>query len=260
MDWSDVHADFELALVLFCAVTALIWALDLVWLGRGRAAGQPYPKLVEFARSFLPVVFAVLMLRSFLVEPFRIPSGSMLPTLFAGDFILVNKFTYGLRLPVLHTKFFANGAPVRGDVVVFRFPPDPTKDFIKRVVGLPGDVIAYRDKRLYINGKAVAVEPVGDFSDPRAPEVYGAVQLTETLDELRHSILHVDIRPSRGGEVTVPAGHYFVMGDNRDGSDDSRRWGFVPERNLVGRAFFIWMSWDGARRMPAFDRIGSVIR
>lgn len=255
-----MHADFEFALVAFCALTGLVYLLDVLWWKRARASGAAMPKLVEFSRSFFPVVFAVLFLRSFLVEPFRIPSGSMLPTLFAGDFILVNKFTYGIRLPVLHGKVFALGEPARGDVVVFRWPPDPSKDFIKRVVGLPGDRIVYRDRQLFINDQPISYLSEGEFTDPRAPEVYGALSLQEDLQTARHRVLHMDLRPARDADVTVPAGHYFVMGDNRDGSDDSRRWGFVPEENLVGRAFFIWMSWDSFRHLPAFDRIGSVIR
>ncbi len=256
----DFHADFELALVVFSLLTGLVWALDVVWLGRRRAAGAKQPWLVDFSRSFFPVVFAVLMLRSFLVEPFRIPSGSMLPTLLAGDFILVNKFEYGIRLPVLHTKLWGEGVPERGDVVVFRFPPDPSKDFIKRIVGLPGDAISYRDKQLYVNGARVMLEPAGDYRDPRVPELYGVDKLIEQLGEGSHAVLHIALRPGRDTEVVVPLGHYFVMGDNRDGSDDSRRWGFVPEANLVGHAFFIWMSWDGARRRPDFARIGERIR
>ncbi len=257
----DLHADFELALVLFSLVTGMVWALDTLWLGRRRAGGAKLPWLVDFSRSFFPVVFAVLLLRSFLVEPFRIPSGSMLPTLLAGDFILVNKFEYGLRLPVLHSKVWENGEPGRGDVVVFRFPPDPSKDFIKRIVGLPGDLIAYRDKRLYVNGEAVPTTAAGPYQDPRVPELYGVDQFVEDLaEEHRHRLLHIALRPARDVEVVVPDGHYFVMGDNRDGSDDSRRWGFVPERNLVGRACFIWMSWDGGRRRPDFSRIGDGIR
>ncbi len=256
----NLHADFELALVLFSLFTGAIWALDLAFLAQKRAAGAKQPWLVDFARSFFPVVFAVLLLRSFLVEPFRIPSGSMLPTLLAGDFILVNKYDYGLRLPVLHTKFWENGLPERGDVVVFRFPPDPSKDFIKRIIGLPGDVVAYQDKQLYVNGVAVPLSGMGPYSDPRVPELYGAEEFIENLGQVSHHVLHIPLRPARGGEVTVPTGQYFVMGDNRDGSDDSRRWGFVPESHLVGRAFFIWMSWDGARYRPDFSRIGERIR
>lgn len=255
-----MHADFEFALVAFCAVTGFIYLLDVIWWKRARADAVPMPKLVEFARSFFPVVFAVMFLRSFLVEPFRIPSGSMLPTLMSGDFILVNKFSYGVRLPVIHHKIIPMSTPQRGDVMVFRWPPDPSKDFIKRVIGLPGDHIVYRNRQLFINGSPVNYEPIGEFTDVRAPEVYGALQLTEQLPDSPHSVLHMDIRLPRDADVVVPKGHYFVMGDNRDGSDDSRRWGFVPDANLVGRAFFVWMSWDSFRHRPSFDRIGTIIR
>ncbi|MGB1581813.1 MAG: signal peptidase I, partial [Nevskiales bacterium] len=246
---SDLHFDFEAALLVFAAITGVIWLLDKLLFAKARQAraGEAAPKepaLVEFARSFFPIVLAVLLLRSFVVEPFRIPSGSMLPTLHSGDFILVNKYNYGLRLPVLHSKFVDIGTPIRGDVAVFRFPPDPSKDFIKRIVGLPGDIISYRDKVLYVNGVPAEIQPIGDYDDPRVPQLSGALRLHEKLDGMEHDILIMDRRPGRNLQIQVPEGHYFAMGDNRDGSDDSRRWGFVPDRNLVGRAFMIWMSWD----------------
>lgn len=260
----NLHFDFEAALLLFALITGLIWLLDRLLFARHRQPepGQNKPKepaLVEFARSFFPIVLAVLLLRSFLVEPFRIPSGSMLPTLHSGDFILVNKYNYGLRMPVLHTKFVDIGTPIRGDVAVFRFPPDPSKDFIKRIVGLPGDVISYRDKVLYVNGVPAEIQPVGVYHDPRVPQLSGALQLTENLDGVGHDILIMDRRPGRNLQIRVPEGHYFAMGDNRDGSDDSRRWGFVPDHNLVGRAFMIWMSWDMTRNRPVLSRIGKTI-
>lgn len=259
METSGIHTDFELFLVLFCAITGAIWLLDLLWLRKRRAQGRPEPKLVEFARSFFPVVFAVLVLRSFVVEPFRIPSGSMMPTLYNGDFILVNKYTYGIRLPVVHTKILPISEPQRGDVVVFRWPVDPGKDFIKRVVGLPGDTITYKDKQLYINGKQVTRVSDGEFSNLRAPQMYGAKQYTEVLGEAKHDILLMPSRGSMDGTVTVPPRHYFVMGDNRDRSDDSRMWGFVPEENLLGRAFMIWMSWNPVEDSPVWGRIGKAI-
>jgi signal peptidase I len=226
--------------------------------------------VVEYARSFFPVILAVLLLRSFLVEPFRIPSGSMMPTLLVGDFILVNKFAYGLRWPVLNSKFLDLGEPERGDVVVFRFPGDESIDYIKRVVGVPGDQIYYRNKTLYVNG-----EPAGQIRLP--PYVgegagaghTGAARALEALDGVEHEILinprARDLPPDCGvlaeGPVTVPEDTLFVMGDNRDNSNDSRCWGFVPEGNLVGKAFAIWMHWDGRRNgFPiAFGRLGDVI-
>ncbi len=261
---NDLHFDFEAALVLFTVLTGLIWILDRIFLASKRklAAGQAQvkePAWVEFSKSFFPIVLAVLCLRSFVVEPFRIPSGSMLPTLHSGDFILVNKYNYGIRLPVLHKTLIKNGSPERGDVAVFRFPPDPSKDFIKRIVGLPGDVVSYRDKVLYINGVPAELQPKGYYDEPRVPSMSQALRLSENLSGLQHDILLMDRRPGRDIQVQVPEGHYFAMGDNRDGSDDSRRWGFVPDKNLVGRAFMIWMSWDVTKNRPVFSRIGEKI-
>ena len=262
---ADVHLDFATILSILTVLTGIGWALDTWWLGPKRRAANPQAAedkpgaVLDFARSFFPVIAFVLVLRSFIAEPFRIPSGSMLPTLLVGDFILVNKFTYGLRDPVFHFKFLQGNAPQRGDVVVFRFPLDPGKDFIKRLIGLPGDRIAYRDKQLYVNGTAQPQQADGVYSpDERVP--MGAIyRLQEALGEVRHRVLVNPARPADDFEFVVPEGEYFMMGDNRDGSDDSRRWGTVPERNLVGRAFFIWMSWDAERFMPAWSRIGTVI-
>jgi signal peptidase I len=250
---------------MLTAVTGVVWGLDKWWLGPRRRATAPPGSpdkpghVVDFCRSFFPVILLVLLLRSFLAEPFRIPSGSMIPTLMVGDFILVNKFAYGLRDPVFHSKFLKVGAPKRGDVVVFRFPLDPTKDFIKRVIGLPGDRIAYRNKHLTVNGEAVPATADGVYtaggSLPRV--VY---RFEEEIGSVKHRILVDPARAAEDFEYEVPAGHYFMMGDNRDGSDDSRRWGVVPERNLVGKAFFIWMSWDPERFRPDFARIGDRIK
>ncbi len=258
----DVHFDFAAALLLGSIVTGLIYLLDVFYLSRRRAelqAGAAPGRIVEFSRSFFPVILIVLLLRSFLVEPFRIPSGSMIPTLHIGDFILVNKFSYGLRMPAFHNVLLPLGEPERGDVVVFRFPDDPSKDFIKRLIGLPGDTISYRDKRLLLNGQPVQQEISGYYSADAAGRAIIAEERIEFLPGAEHRILINPARPVDDGEFVVPAGHYFMMGDNRDGSDDSRRWGFVPERNLVGRAFLIWMSWDGHKNRPALDRIGNII-
>ena len=281
---SDVHFDFATLLTLLTLITGAVWALDKLWLApRRRAAGlgtvvreagglekaaavvtgplrsdvdDGANAFVDFCRSFFPVIALVLLLRSFIVEPFRIPSGSMIPTLSIGDFILVNKFTYGLRDPVFHTRFLQLNQPQRGDIVVFRWPVDPRKDFIKRIVGLPGDRIAYRDKVLSVNGEAAAQQPDGIYTGPYG-EIY---RFREQLGEVGHSIIVNPARPSDDFEFTVPPGEYFAMGDNRDGSDDSRRWGTLPERNLVGRAFFIWMSWDGANLRVDFSRIGTRLK
>jgi len=256
--------DFALILVLLTVATGIVSGLDRwLWQPRREAAGddqsRAMPGWVEFSRSFFPVILAVLLLRSFVVEPFRIPSGSMMPTLLDGDFILVNKYTYGLRLPVVGTEIVELGAPERGDVAVFRFPQNLSKDFIKRVVGLPGDRISYRDKSLHINGERVDYRRVGTYDGPHADGLDEPVVYRESFGASSHDILLTD-RPGRhGGPYTVPPGHYFVMGDNRDHSDDSRRWGFVSEANLVGEAFVIWMNWDSQRMHPIWSRLGDVI-
>jgi signal peptidase I len=269
-----VKIDFALVLSALSAVTGLIWLIDVLFFAKARKARAPVPVpttgnelpvplVVEYARSFFPVIFAVLLVRSFLGEPFRIPSSSMMPTLLIGDFILVNKFAYGLRLPVLNAKVMEVGEPKRGDVVVFRFPgrgpTDPMKgdDFIKRVVGLPGDHIEYRGKQIFVNGEAIAQVQDGLYIGERSGrDSTGARLLDETLGTHKHRVLHRDNISRGDGAFDVPAGQYFVMGDNRDNSDDGRFWGFVPEGNLVGRAFAIWMSWDGG---PVFSRIGTVV-
>lgn len=258
----DVHFDFAVMLTLATLVTGVVWALDHWWLApRRKAAAGPgeTPKpgwFVDFCVSFFPVIALVLVLRSFLVEPFRIPSGSMIPTLLVGDFILVNKFAYGLRDPVFHHKFFENGEPQRGDVAVFRWPVDPKTDFIKRIVGLPGDRIEYRAKTLYVNGEPAVLSARGVF-ETAAGQIY---RFDENLTGVEHAVIVNPDRPSDDFEITVPEGQYFAMGDNRDGSMDSRSWGMVPEKNLVGRAFFIWMSWDGDNTRVNFPRIGTRIQ
>lgn len=248
--------DFALFLFLATAITGAIWLVDaLCFAPKRRAAGRTEePTVVEYARSIFPVILVVFLLRSFLAEPFRIPSSSMLPTLETGDFILVNKYDYGIRLPVIDTKIIAIGEPQRGDVVVFRFPVNESVDYIKRVVGLPGDRIVYRDKQLTINGEPVPQRFVAELDlDGQVAEMY-----EEKLGDDWHALLNVPGKPGREGGLTVPEGAYFVMGDNRDNSNDSRVWGFVPEENLVGRAFFIWMNWDFGSA-PKFDRIGNSI-
>jgi signal peptidase I len=254
--------DFSFFLVVATFVTGIIWGIYAL-MQRYKLAdpAAPDPILVEYAKSFFPVVLVVLLLRSFLVEPFRIPSGSMMPTLLIGDFILVNKFTYGLRLPVLNTKILENGAPERGDIVVFRFPKDPTVDYIKRVIGLPGDRIGYYRKQIYVNGNPMKQTSLGLYAGgSQGAGMEGESLFNEELGEVQHDILMRAGEPSaREGEFIVPAGHYFVMGDNRDNSNDSRFWGAVPEANLVGRAFFIWMSWDSGKPGIAFNRIGTVL-
>ncbi len=279
--------DFALWLVILTFVTGVIWLLDRLFLygGRKRRAealaqadgteaerqqrsheAMREPIIVEYARSFFPVILIVLLFRSFIAEPFKIPSGSMMPTLLVGDFILVNKFSYGLRLPVLGTKILPVGEPKRGDVFVFRYPNpehDPKKvgiDYIKRVIGLPGDEITYRNKTLFVNGQEVPQTAIGPFigSGDEGRKMAGSEIASEALPGADHHILKSNmLLAGREGTWRVPAGHYFAMGDNRDNSEDSRYWGFVPEENVVGRAFAIWMNWDGG---IDFHRIGTLIK
>ncbi|MEP6941272.1 MAG: signal peptidase I [Rudaea sp.] len=293
--------DFALLLVVLTAVTGVIWLIDRMFFHRARVARAEAvagvggnaaereervsnalrePAIVEYARSFFPVILIVLLFRSFLAEPFKIPSGSMMPTLLVGDFVLVNKFAYGLRVPVLNTKFLAVGEPHRGDVFVFIYPgfkcvqaghevrsmkscsqplvPMTKTNYIKRVIGLPGDTIAYHNKTIYVNGTEIVQNYVGPFmgEGSEGRRMAGAAVREEALGDVHHQILQA---PWSGeeGEWKVPAGQYFAMGDNRDNSEDSRYWGFVPEENLVGRAFMIWMNWDDG---IDFKRLGTLIK
>ncbi|MCL7944294.1 signal peptidase I [Marinobacter sp. ATCH36] len=255
--------DFPLVLVILTFATGLIWLLDILFLRKRRLTGaekadggaeeetkEPY--LVDLSRSFFPVLAVVLVLRSFLVEPFQIPSGSMLPTLEVGDFILVNKFAYGLRLPVAGTKILEVDDPERGDVIVFRYPEDGSTNYIKRVVGMPGDRVRYQDRELFINGEKV---------DSRFVARLPPVELKrEQLGDVEHDIFLTLGRTGRSGEGEwlVPEGEYFVMGDNRDNSNDSRYWGTVPDELVVGKAFAIWMHWQSLTSLPSFGRVGGI--
>ena len=264
--------DFPTIIVLLVFATGLIWAFDAAVLARrrqaaareGDGAGEgvvraPPPRIVEYAKSFFPVFLIVLVLRSFIVEPFRIPSNSMMPTLLTGDFILVNKFNYGIRLPVLDTKIADLGAPERGDVVVFRFPEDPSTPFIKRIVGVPGDRIAYYDKILYVNDESMEQSPLGRYVGVGSGAVMNGASLRlERLDDIEHHILIEPEARTVQGTAVVPEGHYFVLGDNRDNSRDSRYWGTVPDELLIGKAFRIWMNWDFGHGI-GWKRIGKSI-
>ena len=274
-----MNFDFPTLLVAATLFTGLAWAVDaMLWAPRRRrqaealvAAGEAAdsatvagtlkePTWIEYSKSFFPVILAVLLLRSCLVEPFRIPSGSMMPTLLVGDFILVNKYTYGLRLPVLNSKILELGEPERGDVVVFRYPKDPSVDYIKRVVGVPGDTIGYFDKVVYVNGKPAGQVPAGVYvGTGSGVSMSGASRRTEQLGDQQHEILVMPRAPGLEGEYIVREGEYFVMGDNRDNSNDSRFWGAVPEANLVGKAFRIWMNWDSANGGVDLERVGMKI-
>jgi signal peptidase I len=227
------------------------------------------PWWLDWTAGLFPVILIVFLLRSFLFEPFKIPSGSMVPTLLVGDLILVNKFHYGVRLPVINKKILDNNPVERGDVMVFRYPVDPRQDYIKRVVAIPGDEVAYRNQRLYLNGQQVAVVPLGEFYDedslrymPQYSEKLGAVEHRILVDARRPSFFGTGPKnfpmaenctySAEGLTCTVPPGHYFTMGDNRDNSQDSRFWGFVPDENIVGKAFFVWMNFGNLRRIGAF--------
>ena len=227
------------------------------------------PWWLEYTASFFPVILVVFLGRSFVVEPFKIPSGSMVPTLLVGDFILVNKYEYGLRLPIVNTKITAGRPLARGDVVVFRYPKDESVDYIKRAIGLPGDVVAYQDKQLTINGQPVPETPLPDYFDEE--RIGYAKRFEESFGSRKNAILNNPAVPpfvigaedfpyrdnctynSRGVICKVPPGHYFMMGDNRDNSADSRYWGFVPDANIVGRAFFIWMNFSNLKRIGSFE-------
>ncbi|MBI5450641.1 MAG: signal peptidase I [Gammaproteobacteria bacterium] len=272
-----MNLDFQALMALVLLVTGVIWGLDAwLWAPRRRAAAAALqqqqlgedvvqkairvPVYVEWSRSFFPIILVVLALRSFVVEPFRIPSASMMPSLLVGDFILVNKYAYGLRLPVTETRILETGEPQRGDVIVFRYPENPSLDYIKRVVGLPGDRISYYNRVLYVNGEPMPQQVIGEYVGIGAgANATGWSHRRENLGGVEHQIL---LRPGRSmleGDYIVPEGNYFVMGDNRDNSNDSRVWGTVPEANLVGRAFMIWMNWDAAGGGVDWGRLGTMI-
>jgi signal peptidase I len=248
--------NLALILTLLTGLTGVVVALDkFLWSRSGDGGGGSAVRrvLVDYSRSFFPVLLFVLIIRSFVFEPFRIPSGSMMPTLLQGDFIFVKKYAYGLRLPVTESKIVDTGEPARGDVVVFRLPSDPNVNYIKRVIGLPGDEISYEQHRLTINGEKVSLDQHPDAT-PREP------RFVEKLDDRQHEILITDAGYTRNdGTYRVPEGHYFVMGDNRDNSRDSRFIDAIPETHLVGEAVRIWMHMDGLQ-WPRWDRIGSKIQ
>lgn len=261
--------DFALIMFVFLVITGGVWLLDAIIFRSRRSGETKEPWWVEYSKSFFPVILAVFVLRSFLVEPFKIPSGSMIPTLHVGDFILVNKFTYGIRLPIINKKIVQLNNPKRGDVMVFHYPENPSVDFIKRVVGVPGDTIEYRNKQVYVNGQLQQQTPKGEYN-----YVENELNFVHTNDHLEnldghvHDILinpeapdyHIEAVASfphrencsySASEVRcmVPEGSYFMMGDNRDNSRDSRYWGFVPDDMIVGKAFLIWMNFGDMGRV-----------
>ncbi len=274
--------NFALILFLLTLGTGAVWALDRFVLRRSRADGVPAPAWVEYPASFFPVLLVVFLLRSFLAEPFKIPSSSMRPTLEVGDFILVNKYIYGLRLPIAEQKIVPLGDPQRGDVVVFRYPVNPSQDFIKRVIGVSGDTVEYRDKKLTVNGKPLPQVRDGSYSWLEGLRFESTARFTEQADTGHGThkytiaenpqappVFPQNVRPfpgrencdynDRGFTCRVPQGHYLMMGDNRDFSDDGRYWGFVPDDHIRGKAFFVWWNWDDISNL-AFKRVGNGIQ
>ncbi|TFW33322.1 signal peptidase I [Massilia horti] len=302
MNLQPILGNFALILFVAMVITGIIWCLDVFYLAKKRRAAANaalaeydartakltangikvdsndharaaleagllrQPTWIEYSGSFFPVIALVFVLRSFLWEPFKIPSSSMVPTLLVGDLILVNKYAYGVRLPIINKKIIDIGNPQRGDVMVFKYPKDESQDYIKRVIGVPGDKITYENKRLTINGTPVQYEPMDDYLDNEHPVYYK--QFLEKLPDTAHRILNDDTKPplDYGGvenfphresctysydkfTCIVPEGNYFMMGDNRDNSADSRYWGFVPDKNIVGKAFLVWMNFSNLKRI-----------
>lgn len=253
--------DFSIALTLVLAIAGFIWLIDKAFYRSTRphivAGKSTEPWVVEYARSFFPVILIVLIVRSFIFEPFRIPSESMMPGLIDGDFIFVNKFAYGLRLPVINSKVLSTGQPQRGDVIVFRLPRDPSVNYIKRLVGLPGDHVSVRNNQVFINGSPFALKPDGIY---RGHRFEGSELELEQIGNRQHVIMLAGQLPITDFDAKVPAGEYFFMGDNRNDSEDSRfgKVGFVPDANLVGRADRIWLNWEFPH-WPNWARVGTKI-
>lgn len=308
MTLQSILSNFALILFVLMILTGIVWCLDVFWLARQRRRAADaalaefdaraaklmadgvkpdsntnaraelehhhlrQPTWIEYSGSFFPVIALVFFLRSFLYEPFKIPTSSMVPTLLVGDLILVNKFTYGIRLPILNQKIIDVNDPQRGDVMVFKYPKDMSQDYIKRVIGVPGDKIVYENKRLTINGQAVSYTPLDDYLDDEGGGFSYRKQFLENLPGKQHKILNFDHIPEQNVAAidafplreacdfaptkfscTVPEGNYFMMGDNRDNSQDSRYWGFVPNKNIVGKAFVVWMNLGNPKRIGGID-------
>ena len=250
--------NFALILVVLTLSSGFIYLLDVLFFAKRRKDKKDPGKLIEYSRSFFPVFLIVLLLRSFLVEPFRIPSGSLEPTLMVGDFVAVNKFAYGFRLPVWEKKIIPVAKPKSGEVAVFRWPPEPSYDYIKRVIGVPGDKIVYHNKQLSINGKKMPqtfVEYTADESSGKPVAKY-----LEKLNGVEHYIYRRPDVEAVDFEIEVPEGQYFMMGDNRDDSADSRYWGYVSDEYLRGKAFLVWMSWNSNKDSIRWSSIGKFIR
>lgn len=260
----ELRMNFNFELMLFCAVllSGVIALFDTIFLApkRKKSQSKELPLIIDYARSFLPVLLLVFSVRSFAFEAYRIPSGSLKPTLLVGDLILVNKFDYGIRLPIIHKKIFSINDPKRGDIVVFREPPTESRNLIKRVIGIPGDRVSYRDKVLYINGKEISQNFVKYNTDQdKKLKPWWVVQKKENLFGVEHGIYQIPSKQNDDFDVVVPQGNYFMMGDNRDDSADSRYWGFLPEENIIGRATHILMSYDSFKHPIRWERTGEKI-
>ena len=253
--------DVPLILTLLVLISGIIALADILFFAKKRPADKNRPLVIEYARSFFPMLLLIWAIRSFLIQPYRVPTGSLEPTILPGDFIVVNQFAYGLRLPVLNTKILSIGEPKRGDIALFRSPKDPIL-LIKRVIGLPGDHVVYQNKVLTINGKTMLQKPVGMALDVEGGFSTPVQVMSEQLDGVEHEIFIKSGRNEWGKkvDVIVPENSYFMMGDNRDSSSDSRYWGFAPEKNLIGKAFGIWMSWDSEDTKVRWERIGKKIQ
>lgn len=254
----QIFFDIQTILTLLTLMTGIVVLLDVLIFSKKGPYNKFWMLVVEYLRSFFPVFLLVLLIRSFLIQPYKVPTGSLEPTVLPVEFIVVNQYAYGLRLPMLNTKIVNIGEPKRGDIALFRYPKDPSTLFIKRVIGLPGDHIVYHNKILTINNNTVWQTPFGMDLDMEGGFPVPVQVKIETLGDVTHKIF---IKPGykewESTDVIVPSGSYFMMGDNRDGSNDSREWGFVPEENLVGKAFGVWMSWDPQRKRIRWDRIGT---
>lgn len=258
-----VHIDFPFILTALVVITGLVAILDIIFFAKRRQnQTKETPYIIEFSRSFFPALLLVWLIRSFIIQPYRVPTGSLEPTVLPGDFIAVKQFSYGLRVPVINTKVAPIGAPKTGDIALFHWPVDTSKLFVKRVIGVPGDHIVYKNKTLTINGKEMNQDYIGKATDIEQDGLTSVVDhKIEYLNGIKHDIfVKPEVFDPVDIDVVVPQGHYFMMGDNRDDSDDSRSWGFVPESYLVGQAFGIWMSWDSQNHNVRWNRIGKAVR
>lgn len=253
-----INFDFPLFLTALVVLTGIMWIVNyFVFAKQGETTQSKIAAVFDYGRSFFPALLLVWIIRSFIVQPYRVPTGSLEPTVLPGDFIIVKQYSYGLRLPVTQTKIWATGEPKRGDIALFYWPVDTSVRFVKRVIGLPGDHIEYKDKVLTINGKTMTQKEIGpDMTNEPGYLPQPVIRKQENLDGVVHDII---VQKQGGDEksfdITVPAGSYFMMGDNRDGSDDSRYWGFVPEANLIGQAFGVWLSWDSNNKSLRWSRM-----